>query len=112
LQQPETKEMLVNALTEAVQVARASGMLSINEEYIKNLMAMFEKNASLEPGITTSMTRDFIEERPSEFFDLTGCLLEHAKSVNVNVPTHKLIYTALLALEKKARKDIEFPPMY
>ena len=112
MSQPETKEMLANALAEGVQVAQASCATSITQEYALQLMALFEKNASIEPGMTTSMTRDFVEQRPSEFYDLTASLVSHAKSASVNVPTHKFIYSALLALEKKARKEIEFPPMY
>jgi 2-dehydropantoate 2-reductase len=61
---------------------------------------------SLPEDGTMSMQRDVIEGRPSELDAQTGAVIRLGEARGVAVPVHRLIYAALLPLERAARGEI------
>lgn len=96
---PEARNMLVNALTETTNVARARGVM-----LLENLVDEIMKRIDASPkGMLASMQKDIIAGRPSELDYQNGAVIRMGKVFNISTPTHQKIYEQLLPLEKKAR---------
>jgi 2-dehydropantoate 2-reductase len=96
---PELRSMLINAMTETADVARARGV-PLSENLVDEIM----KRIDVFPkGMLASMQKDIMEGRPSELDDQIGGVIRMGKSVNIPTPTHEKIYAELLPLEQKAR---------
>ena len=57
---------------------------------------------------TASMQRDIIQGRPSELEAQVGAVVRLGERVGIAVPLHRLMYAALLPLERRARGELEF----
>jgi 2-dehydropantoate 2-reductase len=99
---PETRAMLQAAIDEVVQVAHARGVV-LAEDIGARTLAFID---SMAPGVTASMQRDIMEERPSELGAQNGAVMRMGLEAGVPTPTHTFIYSSLLPQELKARGEI------
>jgi 2-dehydropantoate 2-reductase len=102
---PETRQMAEQGLYEIIAVARARGIV-LPEEAMRTIMAMFD---GLSPQSTSSMQRDIMEGRASEFEAQIGAVVRLAQEVGVATPLHTFIYNSLLPMELRARGQVRFP---
>ncbi|MBK5104111.1 MAG: 2-dehydropantoate 2-reductase [Burkholderiales bacterium] len=102
--QPETREMLRRALTEAYEVARARGV-SLAPDSVNATIARCDK---LPEAGTASMQRDIMAGRPSELEQQNGAVVRLGKEVSVETPINSFIYHSLLPMERRARGEIQF----
>jgi 2-dehydropantoate 2-reductase len=102
---PETRQMAESALQEIVRVAQARG-IALPENPVPTTMKMYD---SFPPEITSSMQRDIMEGRPSEFEAQIGAAVRLGQEVGVATPLHTFIYNSLLPLELRARGQVQFP---
>jgi 2-dehydropantoate 2-reductase len=100
--QPETRRLLEQALEEIHAVARAH-RVALPPDAVARTLAFVD---SLPEDGTMSMQRDVIEGRPSELDAQTGAVIRLGEARGVAVPVHRLIYAALLPLERAARGEI------
>lgn len=97
---PQLRSMLINAMTETVNVARACGVL-LSETLVDEIMQRIDVAPA---GMMPSMQKDIMQGRPSELDDQIGSVIRMGKKFNIPTPTHEKIYAQLLPLEQKARK--------
>lgn len=101
---PETRRMLESTIGETAAVARARGVDfpgSAEESTIRYIDTL--------PWIMiASMHRDIAEGRPSELEFQNGSVVRLGREAGVAVPTHELIYSALLPLDRRARGQLAF----
>jgi 2-dehydropantoate 2-reductase len=97
--QPETRQMLQQALQEIHAVAVAH-RVALPHEAIADTLAFID---SLPAQGTASMQRDIIAGRPSELASQNGAVVRLAREAGVEVPVHRFIYQSLLLLEMQAR---------
>ena len=97
--QPETRQMLQQALQEIHAVAVAH-RVALPHEAIAETLAFID---SLPAQGTASMQRDIIAGRPSELASQNGAVVRLAREAGVEVPVHRFIYQSLLLLEMQAR---------
>jgi 2-dehydropantoate 2-reductase len=97
--QPETRQMLTQALQEIHAVAVAH-QVALPREAIGETLAFID---GLPPQGTASMQRDIIAGRPSELASQSGAVVRLGREAGVEVPVHTFIYQSLLLLEMQAR---------
>lgn len=54
------------------------------------------------------MQRDIIQGRPSELEAQVGAVVRLGERRGIGVPLHRLMFAALLPLERRARGELEF----
>jgi len=99
--QPETRQMLKQALQEIHAVAVANHV-ALPHDAIAETLAFID---SLPAQGTASMQRDIIAGRPSELASQNGAVVRLAHEAGVEVPLHSFIYRSLLLLEMQARGE-------
>jgi 2-dehydropantoate 2-reductase len=97
--QPETRALLVQALSEIHAVALAQG-IRLPADGVEQTLAFVD---ALPADGTMSMQRDVMEGRPSELEAQVGAVVRIGDAAGVPVPLHRTIYAALLPLERMAR---------
>ncbi|HVN95746.1 MAG TPA: 2-dehydropantoate 2-reductase [Syntrophorhabdaceae bacterium] len=102
---PETRQLLTQALTEVILVAKARHV-GLPDDSMEKAMAFL---SSLAPSGTTSLQRDIAEGKPSELEAWNGAVVRLGRDAGQLTPLHQFIYHTLLPLELKARGVIEFP---
>ena len=102
---PQTRQMLEQALREALAVGQALG-IPLADETVLRIMAVFDSTAA---SSTSSMQRDIMNGRPSELDYQTGTLVRLGQEAGVATPVHNFIYQSLLPQERRARGEIEWP---
>lgn len=102
---PQTRALLVDAMTEIGVVARANGV-AVAESAVAATLALVDGSPA--PS-TSSMQRDIIAGRPSELDSQVGAVAHHARAAGVEAPIHAYLYASLLPLERQARGEIMFP---
>jgi 2-dehydropantoate 2-reductase len=101
---PETRSLIERALQETIAVGRALGV-DLSIDYIKETLAFVD---GMPAHTTASMQRDIQEGRPSELESQNGAIVRFGRDAGVPTPVHEFIYSSLLPLEKKARKELDF----
>ncbi|MBK9927986.1 MAG: 2-dehydropantoate 2-reductase [Anaerolineales bacterium] len=99
---PESRALLKSAITEAVNVGWAKGVM-LASDLVDSLM----KRIDGLPSMVASMQKDIMEGRPSELDAQTGAVIRLGRVLNVLTPTHEFIYASLLPQEMKARSNKE-----
>lgn len=99
---PESRNMLINAMTETANVARARGV-ALAENLVDEIMKRIDASPK---GMLASMQKDIMEGRPSELDNQIGAVIRMGKEINIPTPTHEKIYAELLPLEQKAREKL------
>ena len=99
---PATRRMLQLAMEEVVAVALKRGVAIDPGLPAKAILRVDE----LPAGATTSMHRDLIAGRPSEFEFQVGTVVRYAGESRVPAPVHSAIYAALLPSDLRARGQL------
>lgn len=101
---PETRALVESGIREAAAVARALGVALPSDSVERTLATL----ASLTPTGTTSLQRDIADGKRSELDAWTGAVVRLAARAGVPAPIHGFVYSALQALERRARGELEF----
>jgi len=99
--QPETRQMLQEALIEVASLARVR-KIRLPEDIISTTLAYIDR---MPPATMASMQRDIIDGRPSELGSQSGAVVRMGLESGVPTPTHNFIYASLLPQELKARGE-------
>lgn len=103
--QLETRALLLGALEEIHAVAAGAGV-TLPVDSVPRTMAYID---TLPPDGTASMQRDILQGRPSELDAQTGTVVRLGDKLGIPVPVHRLMYAALVSLERRARGSLDFP---
>jgi len=101
---PETRALLEHAMEEISLLARAR-KIAMEREAIHHAMAFID---TLPYEGTASMQRDIMAGRPSELDAQNGTVVRLGKGAGVATPVNGMIYSSLLPLERRARKEVNF----
>jgi 2-dehydropantoate 2-reductase len=101
---PQSRELLRQALEEIYAVAVRSH-IALPADSVEKTLAFVD---GLPADGTASMQRDVMQGRPSELEAHVGAVVRLGERLGVAVPVHRMIYEALLPLERKARGELEF----
>jgi 2-dehydropantoate 2-reductase len=101
---PETRALLEHAMEEVYRLARAR-KVAMERESIDQAMAFID---DLPYEGTASMQRDIMAGRPSELDAQNGAVVRLGKEAGVETPINGMIYSSLLPLEMRARKQLKF----
>lgn len=101
---PETKSLLERAMEEIHLLAQAR-KVAMGRESIDQAMAFID---NLPYESTASMQRDIMEGRPSELDAQNGAVVRLGKEAGIATPVNGMIYSSLLPLEMRARKQLQF----
>ncbi len=96
---PQTRELLIQAMQEIVQVGRARGV-GLKEDAIERALKQID---SLNVMATASMQRDVMQGQPSELEAQTGVIVRYGKAAGVDTPVHRFVYASLLPNEMMVR---------
>lgn len=102
--QPETRRLLEDALREIHAVALGH-RIALPADTVETTLEFIDR---LPADGTASMQRDIMQGRPSELEAQVGAVVRLGERAGVPVPVHRLIYSALLPHERRARGQIEF----
>jgi 2-dehydropantoate 2-reductase len=102
--QPESRRLLEQAMEEIYAVA-VSNRIALPADTVEMTLAFID---NLPPDGTASMQRDIIQGRPSELEAQVGAVVRLGERQGIAVPLHRLIYAALLPLERRARGELAF----
>lgn len=97
----QTREMLKQAISEAVAVGCSVGV-ALRSSDIENTLKAID---NIPADGTTSMQRDIEAGKPSELESQTGALVRLGFRGKVSTPVNSMIYAALLPQEIRARGD-------
>ncbi|MGA7105130.1 MAG: 2-dehydropantoate 2-reductase [Candidatus Deferrimicrobiaceae bacterium] len=101
---PETRGLLEHSMEEIYLLARAR-KVPMERESIDQAMAFLD---NLPYEGTASMQRDILGGRPSELDAQNGAVVRLGKVAGVATPVNTMIYSSLLPLEMRARKQLQF----
>jgi 2-dehydropantoate 2-reductase len=101
---PETRALLEHAMEEIHLLAR-SRKVAMERESIDQAMAFLD---DLPYEGTASMQRDIMAGRPSELDAQNGAVIRLGKEAGVATPVNGMIFSSLLPLEMRARKELNF----
>ena len=101
---PETRALLEHAMEEILLLARAR-RVAMEREATGQAMAFID---ALPCEGTASMQRDIMAGRPSELDAQNGTVVRLGKAAGVATPVNGMIYSSLLPLERRARKELDF----
>jgi 2-dehydropantoate 2-reductase len=88
---PDTRELLRNAVAETVAVAKARG-IDLGDDYVARHGDFY---GSIPPDTKSSMLMDLENGRPLELNWLSGAVARFGDELGVPTPTHHAIYAAL-----------------
>jgi 2-dehydropantoate 2-reductase len=102
--QPESRRLLEQALDEIYAVA-VGNRIALPADTVEKTLAFID---SLPAETTASMQRDIIQGRPSELEAQVGAVVRLGERCGIAVPVHRMIYAALLPVERRARGELAF----
>jgi 2-dehydropantoate 2-reductase len=103
--QPETRRLLERSLEEIHALARRAGV-GVAPDLVATTLTFIDTM----PGDgLASMQRDIMQGRPSELEAQVGAVIRWADRLGLEVPVHRMLYAALLPLERRARGEAQFP---
>jgi 2-dehydropantoate 2-reductase len=104
LEQPETRELLVQAAEEVYRLGLARG-IALPEDSVEKTMQTLE---GITPNSTTSMQRDLVRGRPSELDAQNGAVVRLAHASGIDTPVNRFFLYSLRSLELRARGALSF----
>ena len=104
LDQPETRELLVQAAEEIFNLGRALGV-ELPDDSVERTMVTLD---GITPNSTNSMQRDLVRGRPSELDALNGAVVRLAKDAGIDTPVNRFLLYSLRSLELRARGALSF----
>ncbi len=104
LKLPETRQMLVEAITEIYLTGKSLG-IQLPETSVDKTITTLQ---SFPENSTTSMQRDIADNRPSELDVQTDAVIRLAREGGIETPINRFILHSLRPLELRARGAIRF----
>ena len=104
LEQPETRELLTQAIEEIFLLGRALDIDLPSDSVDKTIATLKE----IPPNSTTSMQRDLIRGRPSELDAQNGAVVRLAHELDLETPINRFFVHSLRSLELRARGALTF----
>ena len=104
LEQPETRDLLIEAADEIYRLGLARG-IPMPEDSVARTMATLE---GMPANSTTSMQRDLVRGRPSELDAQNGAVVRLAYEVGLDMPLNRFFVYSLRSLELRARGALTF----
>ncbi len=104
LEQPETRELLIQAIEEIYQLGQARG-IDLPQDSVRKTIATLD---NIPLNSTTSMQRDLIRGKASELDALTGAVVRLACDVGLETPINQFFLYSLRSLELRARGALRF----
>jgi 2-dehydropantoate 2-reductase len=104
LEQPETRELLIQATEEIYQLGLARE-IDLPEDSVARTIKTLE---DIPPNSTTSMQRDLVRGRPSELDAQNGAVVRLAHEVGLETPINRFLLYSLRSLELRARGALSF----
>ncbi len=104
LEQPETRELLTQAIEEIYRLGRARD-INLPADSCSRTLATLE---GMPPNSTTSMQRDVVKGLPSELDAQNGAVVRLAKEVDIDTPVNRFFLYSLRSLELRARGAMNF----
>jgi len=104
LEQPETRDLLIEAADEIYRLGLARG-IPMPEDSVARTMTMLE---GMPANSTTSMQRDLVRGRPSELDAQNGAVVRLAYEVGLDMPLNRFFVYGLRSLELRARGALNF----
>ena len=104
LEQPETRELLTQAIEEIYQLGCARE-IDLPADSVSKTIATLE---DIPPNSTTSMQRDLVRGRPSELDAQNGAVVRLAYDVALDTPVNRFFLYSLRSLELRARGALTF----
>jgi 2-dehydropantoate 2-reductase len=104
LEQPETRDLLIEAADEIYRLGLARG-IPMPEDSVAKAMALLE---GMPANSTTSMQRDLVRGRPSELDAQNGAVVRLAYEVGLDMPLNRFFVYGLRSLELRARGALTF----
>lgn len=101
--QPETRQMLEDALNDCYKVALAQGVL-LPADSVANTLAYID---TLPAETMASMQRDIMDGRPSELDSQIGAIVKMGQMYNIPTPVHTFIYHSLLPQDRQACAQLD-----
>lgn len=92
----ESRSLFEAAMRETETVAHAHGIL-LDSDAVAKAMTFA---ATLDPELTSSMQRDVVAGRHSEFDALNGAIMRAGREVDVATPIHSFIWTCIKIIEE------------
>jgi 2-dehydropantoate 2-reductase len=99
--QPETRRLLEDSLKEIHALARRAGV-GVPDDLVATILGYID---TMPADGLASMQRDMMQGRPSELDAQVGAVIRRAERLELDVPVHRMIYAALLPLERRARGE-------
>ena len=104
LEQPETRNLLIEAADEIFRLGLARG-IPMSDDSVAKTMATLE---GIPANSTTSMQRDLVRGRPSELDAQNGAVVRLAYEVGLDMPLNRFFVYGLRSLELRARGALSF----
>ena len=104
LEQPETRNLLMEAADEIYRLGLARG-IPMPDDSVTKTMATLE---GIPGNSTTSMQRDLVRGRPSELDAQNGAVVRLAYEVGLDMPLNRFFVYGLRSLELRARGALSF----
>jgi 2-dehydropantoate 2-reductase len=104
LEQPETLDLLTQAIDEVYRLGLARGIALPADSVAKTINTLH----GLPANSTTSMQRDLVRGRPSELDAQNGAVVRLAYEVGFDAPLNRFILYSLRSLELRARGALTF----
>lgn len=97
----ETRQMMIELHTEIYNLSQKIG-IQIESDFIDKTISL---NDSLPYDSTTSLARDVWDGKPSEIEYQNGTVVKLAEKYGIDTPINRFVYSCVLPMEKKARKQ-------
>ena len=102
----ETRQMLADAMREAMAVARAEGV-AIARDFLDDTFRTLEK---FDNATRSSMHYDLTHDKPLEIEAFSGTLVRLGRVHAIDTPVHSMLYAALLPYHLRALGPIAHSP--
>lgn len=104
LEQPETRELLTQAIDEIYRLGLARNIALPQDSVAKTLATLQD----IPPNSTTSMQRDLVRGRPSELDAQNGAVVRLGYEIGFDTPLNRFFLYSLRSLELRARGHLAF----
>ena len=95
----ETRQLMIALLTEIYDLSQKME-ISIEPDFVEKTVSFIDSFAY---DMTSSLTRDVWEGKPSEIEYQNGTVVKLGKKFGVKTPVNEFIYNCILPMEKRAR---------
>lgn len=96
-----TRQLMIELLTEIYNLSKKVG-IQIETNYLEKAISLID---SFSYDNTGSLTRDVWKGKPSEIEYQTGTVVRLAEKYGIDVPINRFVYSCILPMEIKARKQ-------